>query len=154
MRSEMEELSIALNFETYPSKHTCEGEGVSPRVSIRGLNSPYLAIILDDPDAPGGTFTHWTIWNINASEVIPENISTKGHPDELPGAVQGVNSSGELGYTGPCPPRGSVHRYYLKVYGLDAPLDLEPGASKKVLEAALRGHVRQHGETMATFGRR
>jgi Raf kinase inhibitor-like YbhB/YbcL family protein len=154
MRSEMEELSIALDFETFPVKHTCEGEDVSPSVSVSGLKSPYLALILDDPDAPGGTFTHWVIWNIKASGDIPGNIAPGERPDELPGAVQGVNSGGGLGYMGPCPPRGSVHRYYLKVYGLDAPLDLPPGASKKVLEAALRGHVRQHGEVMATFGRR
>ncbi len=150
----MEEISIALDFETFPAKHTCEGANESPSVSIGGLRTPYVAIILDDPDAPGGTYTHWTIWNIKASGTIPEGISSEDRPIELPGAVQGMNSGNTIGYSGPCPPRGSVHRYYLKVYGLDAPIDLEPGASKKKLEAAMRGHVRQHGEAMATFGRR
>jgi Raf kinase inhibitor-like YbhB/YbcL family protein len=150
----MENLSIALNFKTYPSKHTCDGENVSPSVSIGGLTTPYLAIILDDPDAPGGTYTHWLIWNIKASGTIPEGVSPQDRPAELPGAVQGLNSADDIGYTGPCPPRGSVHRYYLKVYGLDAPLDLGPGASKKELETAMREHVRQHGEVMATYGRR
>jgi Raf kinase inhibitor-like YbhB/YbcL family protein len=154
MRSEMEELSVSLDFKSYPPKHTCEGENMSPGVSIGGLRTPYFAVILDDPDAPGGTYTHWVLWNVKASGTIPEGVSPKDRPEELPGAAQGLNSANSIGYTGPCPPRGSVHRYYLKVYGLDAPLDLEPGASKQMLEAALRGHVRQHGEVMATFGRR
>jgi Raf kinase inhibitor-like YbhB/YbcL family protein len=150
----MKELKVTLDFQSFPEKHTCSGENTSPRVGINGLDTPLFAMVLDDPDAPGGTFVHWVIWNIKNTEEIPEDVSLKDRPEELPGAVQGVNSAGSLGYTGPCPPRGSVHRYFLKVYGLDAPLSLEPGATKKMLERAVEGRARQYGEAMATFGRR
>ena len=148
-----EDLKVELGFKTYPARHTCDGDGISPAISITGLTAPYFAMILDDPDAPSGTFTHWIIWNIPARSSIPENVSTVEHPEELPGSSQGLNSGRELGFTPPCPPRG-VHRYFLKVYGLGAPLGLRAGASKKELEAAMKEKVLQYGETMATYARR
>lgn len=147
-----DDLNVDLGFKTYPARHTCDGEGTSPAIKISGLKAPYLALILDDPDAPSGTFTHWTIWNIPARDTIPGNISQGEHPSELPGSSQGLNSARELGYVPPCPPRGS-HRYFLKVYGLGSTLDLPPGASKKQLEAAMKEKVLQYGEAMATYAR-
>ncbi len=147
-----EDLNIELGFKTYPVQHTCDGEGITPAIKITGLTAPYLALILDDPDATTGTFVHWTIWNIPARDTIPENVSPVEHPPELPGAVQGMNSGQEIGYAPPCPPRGS-HRYFLKVYGLGSPLDLPAGASRKRLEEAMKGKVLQYGEVMATYGR-
>jgi Raf kinase inhibitor-like YbhB/YbcL family protein len=149
----MKELAITLGFQSYPAKHTCEGENVSPRISIKGMDAPYFAIILDDPDAPSGTYVHWVIWNIRGGDEVPENVTPTEHPEEIPGAVQGLNSTGKIGYTGPCPPSGKAHCYFLKVYGFDAPLSLAPGASKYALEDAMKGHVRQYGEAMATFAR-
>jgi Raf kinase inhibitor-like YbhB/YbcL family protein len=149
-----DDLTVELKFRTYPAKHTCEGEDLSPAIHIEGCTSAYLAIIMDDPDCPTGTFTHWTIWNIPARSDIPENISRVEHPPELPGSSQGLNTGRELGYMGPCPPRGKPHRYFLKVYGLGEPLKLRPGASKVQLEKAMVGLVLQYGEAMATYQRK
>ncbi len=147
------DLKVELGFRTYPARHTCDGEDISPMITIAGLTAPYFAMILDDPDCPTGTFTHWTIWNIPARSKVPEKVSPVEHPPELPGSSQGLNTGRELGYMGPCPPRGS-HRYFLKVYGLAAPLDLKAGASRKELEAAMTEKVLQYGEAMATYARR
>lgn len=153
MRSRMEEIQVGLGFSEFPPEHTCVGEDVSPRIAIAGSRTPYMALIMDDPDAPGGTYTHWVVWNITAREEIPRGISKTEAPPELGGAVQGTHSGRKVGYKGPCPPSGRPHRYFLKVYGLDGPLDLEPGATKEQLLAALEGRVRQYGEAMALFGR-
>jgi Raf kinase inhibitor-like YbhB/YbcL family protein len=153
MRTETEQITVTLDFKTYPARFTCEGENISPRIRIKGLDTPYFALILEDPDAPGGTYTHWTFWNAESIDDIPENVSLTEKPPELPGALQGINSEGDLGYTGPCPPRGSVHRYYVKVYGLGSPLDLSPGAQVADLKKALQGKYAQYGEAMATFHR-
>lgn len=146
------DLKIDLGFAAYPRKFTCDGEGVSPPISISDLTAPYLAMVLDDPDATHGPFIHWTIWNIPATDRVPEKISPERHPPELPGSSQGLNSDQEVGYVPPCPPRGS-HRYFLRVYGLDAPLELEAGASREQLEKAMKGRVVQYGEAMATYAR-
>ncbi|MDW5563578.1 MAG: YbhB/YbcL family Raf kinase inhibitor-like protein [Methanomassiliicoccus sp.] len=145
------DLKVELGFNIYPSRYTCDGEGISPSITISGLTAPYLAMIMDDPDARG-TFTHWIIWNIPARDRIPESVSPVDHPPELPGATQGLNSGQEIGYTPPCPPRGS-HRYVLKVYGLNAQLDLGPGASKRELETKMEAKIVQFGEAMATYAR-
>jgi len=146
------DLKVDLGFKIFPARHTCDGEGTSPQITITGLTAPYLAMILDDPDATHGTFTHWTIWNIPARTTIPENIPGTDHPTELPGSSQGLNSDREVGYVPPCPPRGS-HRYILRVYGLKAPLDMGAGASKMELEEALKEKVIQYGEAVATYER-
>lgn len=147
-----QDLKIELGFRVFPARYTCDGEGISPMIRISGLTAPYLAMIMDDPDATTGTFTHWVIWNIPARDTIPENISPVERQPELPGAVQGMNSGQEMGYAPPCPPRGS-HRYFLKVYGLGSELDLPAGASKKRLEEAMKEKVLQYGEAMATYAR-
>jgi Raf kinase inhibitor-like YbhB/YbcL family protein len=149
----MNELKVELGFKKYPPRHTCEGEGISPRIMISGLTTPLMAMVLDDPDCPGGTYTHWTIWNIKGASIIPEGVSVGDRPPELPGSSQGSNSDREVGYIGPCPPRGTTHRYFLKVYGLNGPLQLPPGARRIDVDKALQGSVVQYGEAMATYCR-
>lgn len=126
-----------------PSKYTCEGEDINPELTIDGYptNTISLVLIVDDPDAPGRTFDHWIVWNIEPQGKIKEN-STPGET--------GVNSLGENAYTGPCPPSG-VHRYFFKVYALDTMLDLKSSSDKKALENALEGHALAYGELVGKY---
>lgn len=127
-----------------PSVHTCEGKDTSPPLSIKNVpqGTKSLALIVDDPDAPGGTFVHWVIWNIPPDTgSIPEGVQPAKTLSSLGGAKQGMNDFGKLGYRGPCPPHGPPHRYFFKLYALDTTVDLEPGASKAELERAMQGHV-------------
>ena len=121
-----------------PPRHTCDGEDVSPALEWSAVpdGAHSLALIVDDPDAPGGTFTHWTAWGIDpAAGGIAEG--------EAP-AAEGRNGFGTTGYRGPCPPPGhGPHRYFFRLYALAAPLELEPGASAQEVERAVedRGAV-------------
>ena len=126
-----------------PKKYTCEGEDINPPLEIKGIpeKTKTLAIIVEDPDAPNGTFDHWLVWNIAPNEPIAEN--------HIPG-ISGRNSFGKTGYGGPCPPSGS-HRYYFKVYALDIKLDLLAGSDKKALQEAMQNHVLASGELMAHY---
>jgi len=130
-----------------PAKYSCDGQDASPEIAIEGVppGAQSLVLIVDDPDAPGGTFVHWVMYNIPPSTtVIPENGSA---------GTQGVNSGGEQGWNSVCPPSGS-HRYFFKVYALDAVLSLYPqAADKRAVEAAMRGHVLATAEIMATYSR-
>jgi Raf kinase inhibitor-like YbhB/YbcL family protein len=134
--------------EAIPARYTCDGADVSPPLAIAGVpeQARSLALVMDDPDAPVGTWVHWVEWNIDPkTREIPEN----GSP---PGGVEGRNSWHRTGYGGPCPPSGS-HRYFFKLYALDALLDLPSGAGKTELERAMRGHVVAEGELMGTYRR-
>lgn len=113
-----------------------------------------MAAILDDPDAPMGTFVHWVIWNIRPIGDLPENLPKSAVVKGKISAVHGSNSFGRIGYSGPCPPKGSPHRYFLKLYVLDADLNLPPGSTKEELLEAMKGHVIQSGEAMARFSRK
>jgi Raf kinase inhibitor-like YbhB/YbcL family protein len=126
-----------------PMKFTCEGKNINPPLTIRDIpkETVSLVLIVDDPDAPGGTFDHWTVWNIRPTERIGENL--------IPG-TPGRNSRGENRYTGPCPPSGT-HRYFFKVYALDTLLDLDENADKKVIEDALHDHVLAYGELIGLY---
>ncbi|HOO53516.1 MAG TPA: YbhB/YbcL family Raf kinase inhibitor-like protein [Methanothrix sp.] len=148
-------LKVTLGFASFPEKYTCEGENLSPPVEIDGLDESVasVAMILEDPDAPLGTFVHWLIWNLEPSATMPEGIPPEGEVSDPAGAVQGTNGFGLIGYYGPCPPPGQVHRYVLKVRGLDAILDLAPGSGRADLEAAMEGRVLTSGEAVATYGR-
>lgn len=146
-------LRVSLGFTEYPARYTCDGEGLSPPITIEGLSCAYMAMILDDPDAPGGSFTHWLIWNVSARNKVPEGISPVEHPPELPGSTQGLNTDGDPGYISPCPPRGPPHRYVLKVYGLEDPLDLPSLTKRREFMRALGAAV-QYGEVMATYQRK
>ena len=129
-----------------PPRYTCEGENINPPLEISGLpeTTKTLALIVEDPDAPRGTYDHWVTWNIPPNEAIAENSK--------PG-VTGRNSFGNNGYGGPCPPNGS-HRYFFKVYALDTELNLAAGADKRTLEQAMKDHVLAKGELMAHYQKR
>jgi len=126
-----------------PEKYTCEGYNVSPPLAIGEIPKGTISMVLivEDPDAPGGTFDHWVAWNIQPTEVI--GVGT------APGNI-GKNSKGENKYTGPCPPAGT-HRYFFKVFALDTMLDLKDDADKKVVEQALLNHVLAHGEMIGLY---
>ncbi len=137
-----------------PTRYTCDGEDLSPPLKWQGAPqaTTAFALIMEDPDAPIGTFTHWVLYNLPSSTTsLPEGVA-KG--ERLPsGAAQGRNDFGRLGYGGPCPPRGPAHRYYFRLYALDAPVNLAPGATKAQLLQAIRGHVLAWAELMGTYQR-
>ncbi len=139
---------------TIPAKYTCEGPDVSP--ALKWATPPAatksLALICDDPDAPGGTWVHWVIYNIPPGA---EGLSGKIPRDKKldSGAIQGTNSWGKIGYGGPCPPPGPAHRYFFKLYALDAALDLEPGATKQQVEGAMEVHILDRAELVGLYQR-
>jgi Raf kinase inhibitor-like YbhB/YbcL family protein len=137
-----------------PSRHTCDADDRSP--GLRWGEPPEgtrsLALICDDPDAPVGTWVHWVLWNLPAdARVLAEGIP----PDKTlgDGARQGLNDFRRIGYGGPCPPPGKPHRYFFRLYALDAWLDLEPGADRQQLEAAMKGHIVEQAELVGTYAR-
>jgi Raf kinase inhibitor-like YbhB/YbcL family protein len=134
-----------------PLQYTCKGKGISPPLAWSGApaGAKSLALIMDDPDAPMGTFVHWVVYNLPAaSSGLPEAV-TEG--TNLPdGTVQGANSAGRSGYTGPCPPSGT-HRYFFKLYALDEVLEPLANTSKEQLLKAMQGHILAQGELMGTF---
>jgi hypothetical protein len=130
-----------------PSKYTCDGEGINPPLSFSEVPeaAQSLVLISDDPDAPSGTFVHWTIWNIDPKSTgIAENSIPAG-------TTQGINSYGKEGYGVPCPPTG-VHRYYFKLYALDTKLYL-PSVRADSLEKAMIGHTLDKAELIGLYTR-
>jgi Raf kinase inhibitor-like YbhB/YbcL family protein len=131
-----------------PSKFTCDGGDTIPPLQIAGVpaEAKTLVLIADDPDAPGGLFTHWLVWNIAPkTNSVAEGTSPKG--------AHGTNDFGKLGYGGPCPPSGT-HRYYFRIFALDRELALQPGAKRHQLEAAMKGHVIAQGELTGRYSRK
>jgi Raf kinase inhibitor-like YbhB/YbcL family protein len=131
-----------------PSKFTCDESDTSPPLQITGIpsNARTLVLIADDPDAPGGLFTHWLVWNIpSQTNSIAEGSALKG--------VHGTNDFGKSGYRGPCPPPGT-HRYSFKIFALDRELDLRSGAKRSQLDAAMKGHVVAQGELVGRYARK
>ena len=131
-----------------PSKFTCDGGDTSPPLQIAQVPSgaKSLALVVDDPDAPSGLFTHWMVWNISPqTNIIAEGSTPKG--------VHGTNDFGKFGYGGPCPPSGT-HRYYFKIFALDRELDLPPGTKRSQLDAAMKGHIVAQGELMGRYSRK
>jgi Raf kinase inhibitor-like YbhB/YbcL family protein len=153
----MEPLTITITAKILPSDYTCDGEDKSPHIGVDGVNtnlSKCLAIIVTDTNSPGGGgFIHWLAWNIELVRLIPEAIPKTPLVSFPLNAVQGTNSFGNIGYTGPCPPHGQTHRYSFKIYGLDMLLSLPEGAGKDEMFKAMQGHVVQYGETSVTYGR-
>jgi Raf kinase inhibitor-like YbhB/YbcL family protein len=134
--------------EMIPEKYTCNGEDFNPPLLIENVpeEAKSLVLIVDDPDAPMGTFTHWLVWNIDPKiKEIKENSVPEG-------AVLGTNDFGKTAYGGPCPPFGT-HRYYFKVYALDTVLDLPKGSNRLQLEKAMMGNVLDSGELMGKFSK-
>ena len=134
------------NNEMIPRKYTCDGADVNPTLNIRGIprKAESLVLIVDDPDAPMGTWDHWIVWNIPPEERIEEN--------SVPG-IEGLNDFRKHSYGGPCPPSGT-HRYFFRVYALDAMLDLKPNSRKRDVERAMRGHILAQGEIVGLYRRR
>jgi Raf kinase inhibitor-like YbhB/YbcL family protein len=131
-----------------PSKFTCDGGDRSPPLQIAEIPSSAksLALIVDDPDAPSGLFTHWIVWNISPqTNGIAEGSAPKG--------VQGTSDFGKSGYGGPCPPSGT-HRYYFKIFALDRELNLPSDSKRNQLDAAIKGHVVAQGELMGRYSRK
>ena len=139
---------------TIPRQFTCEGSDISPALTWTeppaGTRS--FALIVDDPDAPAGVWVHWVIYDLPPSaRQLPENIPEQAEFDS--GARHGRNDFRRLGYGGPCPPPGPAHRYFFKLYALNATLGLKPGATKADLENAMKGHILAEAELMARYGR-
>ncbi|HXH50444.1 MAG TPA: YbhB/YbcL family Raf kinase inhibitor-like protein [Terriglobia bacterium] len=137
-----------------PARFSCQGENVSP--SLKWTDPPAgtrsLALIVDDPDAPGGTWTHWVVFNLPAQTRAMDENAPKG--DELPkGGLQGLTSFGSVGYGGPCPPPGKAHRYFFKLYAADTSLSLKPGTAREEVVAALKGHTLGEAQLMGRFKR-
>jgi len=127
--------------EPIPARFTCDGNGVSPALSWDEppAATQSFALIMDDPDAPIGVFTHWVIYDIpKDARELPEAVENVERPST--GGTQGRNDSGRIGYSGPCPPGGDPHHYRFELYALDGSLDLRPGASKQEVLDAMMGH--------------
>jgi len=131
------------------AKYTCDGENINPPLQIEEMptGTQSLILIVDDPDAPGGTFLHWLVWNINPdTSVIEEN--------SLPlGAKQGRNDFGKNNYSGPCPPSG-IHRYFFKIYALDKKLDLPEGANLNQIHQAIQDHLLDEAQLVGLYQRK
>jgi Raf kinase inhibitor-like YbhB/YbcL family protein len=146
--------SVFTTGEMIPKKYTCDGQDVSPPLSWtdmpRGAKS--FALIVDDPDAPRGTWVHWVAWNIPPSpSALEEDVPKR---DSLPtGLKQGTTDFRKVGYGGPCPPSGT-HRYFFKLYALDSALNLPSTTTKKDLEQAMQGHILQQAELIGKYSRK
>ncbi|MES2515843.1 MAG: YbhB/YbcL family Raf kinase inhibitor-like protein [Bacteroidota bacterium] len=129
--------------EFIPTQFSCMGANVSPELTIADIpeKTVTMAVIMDDPDATGGTFDHWLMWNIPVTDKIEEGSAL---------GMQGINSKLENNYTGPCPPSGT-HHYHFKVYALDTKLDLPADSDKSKLLAAMEGHVLSSGDLTGLY---
>src|SRR5687767_12545735 len=126
-----------------PPLYTCEGKNINPPLKVENIpdGTKTLALIVEDPDAPRGTFDHWVVWNISPNEAITEGSKV---------GIDGTNGFGKTGYGGPCPPSGE-HRYFFRVFALDDELDLQAGAKKEELLDAMKGHVLASAELMGVY---
>ena len=137
-----------------PKQFTCDGADISPALSwtTPPAGTQSFALIMDDPDAPRGTFVHWVLFNLPASERhLPERVP--GNEELRSGARQGINGFPKTGYGGPCPPGGKPHRYFFKLYALDTKLNLNAGTDKQGVEEAMKGHVLAQAELMGRYAR-
>ncbi len=138
-----------------PSKHSCESGDISPPLAWSGApaGTKSFALICDDPDAPGGTWVHWVVYNLPANATaMAEKIAAA--PNLPNGARQGANDFGKIGYGGPCPPAGKAHHYFFKLYALDTELPLKPGATKKDVEQAMEHHILAEAMLMGKYQRK
>ncbi len=139
------------NGETIPQKYTCDGLDLSP--PLKWTDTPAgtesLALICDDPDAPAGIWVHWVLYGLS-----PDTTGLAEGVSEMPtNGKQGKNDFGRIGYGGPCPPRGPVHRYFFTLYALNADLDLSPGMTKANLLKEMEGHIIAEAELIGRYGR-
>ena len=147
--------AVFANGQVIPTKYTCEGQDISP--PLKWSNAPEgtqsFALIVEDPDAPAGTFDHWTLFNIPAATTeLAEGMPTSALLDHE--MKQGINGFNRIGYGGPCPPRKDAsHRYFFHLYALDITLATQEGASKKELKREMEGHVLAKGTLLGTYAR-
>ena len=141
--------SVFLNNQNIPAKYSCDGVNVNPPLTLSDVpnNAKSLVLIMDDPDAPMGTWIHWTVWNIDpkTSEIAENSVPSQ--------AIEGKTSSGKSGYGGPCPPSGT-HRYFFKLYALDIALSLPQSTTKEDLEKAMTGHTLEQAELVGLYNRK
>lgn len=132
-----------------PEKYTCDGDNINPGLTIKELpeGTQSLAIVVDDLDAPSGSWVHWLVWNIDPQNFIIEENSV---PD---GSLEGTTDFGNIKYDGPCPPRG-VHHYHFIVYALSARLNLDRGANKHMLTNAMTGKILDQEEIIGLYQRK
>lgn len=130
--------------ETIPVRHTCDGEGVSPPLTVSRLpaGTVTLALLVEDPDAPSGAYVHWVAYDVDPREEVPEGVGSLG--------TAGTNDAGGSGYAPPCPPQGS-HRYVFEVFALDGSLGLAPGRDADTVRDAMEGHVLAAGRLMGRY---
>jgi Raf kinase inhibitor-like YbhB/YbcL family protein len=131
--------------------YTCDGADKSPQISLSAppAGTQSLAIVADDPDAPGGTFTHWIVYNLRAEvRTFPES----GDPASA-GGVAGTNDFNRPGYSGPCPPRRELHHYYFRVFALNGLLEVKPNPARDAVDSAMNGHVLAEGALVGVFSR-
>lgn len=140
--------------ESIPSKFTCDGENVSPHLSwessVDGIKT--FVLLVEDPDASSGNFTHWVVYNIpvEVNTLMENSTPTKNVRDEI---LMGTNDFGRIGYGGPCPPSGT-HHYYFRIYGLNTAVHLDSGATNKEVSRKMEGHIIARGELMGTYQRK
>jgi Raf kinase inhibitor-like YbhB/YbcL family protein len=154
MALELTSSAISAN-QPIPKMYTCEGEGISPPLAWSGVlqNTAVFALIVDDPDAPRGVFTHWVLFNLS-SDISQLEVSIPRTDRLENGASQGRNDFGDIGYGAPCPPKGDApHHYRFTLYALDAPLLLDPGATKQQTLDAIQGHVLDQAHLVGTYAR-
>jgi Raf kinase inhibitor-like YbhB/YbcL family protein len=159
-RERDQSMSLSLSSSSFPNggdipkQFTCDGADVSPQLAWTNppAGAKSFALLVDDPDAPVGNWNHWTMWNIPENlHSLPEGVSKIPRlPD---GSEQGKNDFRKIGYNGPCPPPGKPHRYFFKLFALDAKLEVKPGATKQNLESAMKGHILAQAEWMGRYGR-
>ena len=138
--------------EEIPAAHTCDRQGTSPPLAWTEppAGTQSFALIMDDPDAPGGTFTHWVLFDLPAdTRSLGVGVGTPERPPV--GGVQGGNDAGGVGYTGPCPPPGDPHGYSFRLYALDGSVNLDPGAKKQEVLDAIEGHILAEAELVGTY---
>jgi len=145
------------NNQPMPAKYSCEAEDASPALKWDGApaGAKSFALIVDDPDAPGGSWVHWVIYGIGVGTTeLSENVVKTDTVAALGGAKQGMSYFGKPGYGGPCPPRGhGVHHYHFRLYALDTELNLAPRVKRSQLDAAMKGHILAQAELVGTYQR-
>jgi len=150
----MELTSSSFQDGRIPKQFTCDGADSSPHLAWTAppATTKSLALLVTDPDAPVGTWVHWVLYNLPATaRDLPIGVQKAQYFGD--GSRQGRNDFGKIGYGGPCPPPGTNHRYFFRLYALDIELNLSPGATRDQLEAAIQGHILAHGELIARYGR-
>lgn len=146
--------SAFMNMQPIPRDYSCDGKNISPPLSWKGAptGTRSFALIIDDPDAPGGIWTHWVVYDLpgDVSELAEDAAKSQFASGST---KEGLNDFKRVGYGGPCPPPGKPHRYMFKLYALDTMLGLKSGASKKEVESAMAKHILGQGQLIGTYQR-